>query len=230
MATSTARPAYVPDVPPQDIAEGSEADRVLRYTRREFDKIARAAGNTTFFQFLPLGVAPTKPRSGMVVYADGVNWNPGAGEGLYSYSVADLWVPIDNPTSLATAGFSDVTNGLWTPTDQSGAGLSLTATTANSCSYSKVGKLVLFTIDLSYPATASGLAAVVGGLPATINATGTNAQSGLLTINGGAGGADRLSLLNGTTNLNFVAGTAAVSSTNAQLSGARIRGSGAYFV
>lgn len=92
MATSTARPSYTPDVPPQDITEGSEADRVLRYLRRELDKIARAPSNTTFFEYLPLNVAPTKPRSGMVVYADGTNWNPGSGEGLYEYTIGGSWV------------------------------------------------------------------------------------------------------------------------------------------
>jgi hypothetical protein len=29
--------------------------------------------------------APTKPRDGMVRYADGVGWNPGSGEGFYGY-------------------------------------------------------------------------------------------------------------------------------------------------
>jgi len=30
-------------------------------------------------------VAPIKPREGMLVYADGVNWNPGSGAGYYVY-------------------------------------------------------------------------------------------------------------------------------------------------
>jgi hypothetical protein len=32
--------------------------------------------------------APAKPYSGMTVYADGVNWNPGGGEGVYTYYAA----------------------------------------------------------------------------------------------------------------------------------------------
>lgn len=32
-----------------------------------------------------LHVAPTKVKVGMVVYADGTDWNPGSGEGLYVY-------------------------------------------------------------------------------------------------------------------------------------------------
>jgi hypothetical protein len=30
-------------------------------------------------------VAPPKPRVGLMVYADGVKWNPGSGEGMYVY-------------------------------------------------------------------------------------------------------------------------------------------------
>jgi hypothetical protein len=30
-------------------------------------------------------VAPEKPFQGMVKYADGTNWNPGSGEGVYGY-------------------------------------------------------------------------------------------------------------------------------------------------
>src|SRR6187399_2158606 len=35
--------------------------------------------------------APVKPREGLLVYADGVNWNPGSGPGYYSY-VGGSWV------------------------------------------------------------------------------------------------------------------------------------------
>ena len=33
-------------------------------------------------------VAPAKPREGMRRFADGTNWNPGSGRGLYLYSNA----------------------------------------------------------------------------------------------------------------------------------------------
>lgn len=35
--------------------------------------------------FAKTQVVPSKLEEGMVRYADGVNWNPGAGEGLYHY-------------------------------------------------------------------------------------------------------------------------------------------------
>ena len=33
-----------------------------------------------------LNVEPSRPREGMIVHADGTNWNPGAGAGFYGYT------------------------------------------------------------------------------------------------------------------------------------------------
>lgn len=41
-------------------------------------------------QLAPRASAPPKPRKGMIAYADGVAWNPGAGEGVYVFKTA--WV------------------------------------------------------------------------------------------------------------------------------------------
>lgn len=41
--------------------------------------------NRDFIMMKVHHVAPKKPRKGQVVYADGTNWNPGSGEGLYVY-------------------------------------------------------------------------------------------------------------------------------------------------
>lgn len=40
-----------------------------------------------------LTVAPAKPQIGQVVFADGTNWNPSAGRGLYYYDTSG-WVHI----------------------------------------------------------------------------------------------------------------------------------------
>lgn len=39
----------------------------------------------------PLSVVPAKPRTGVIVYADGVNWDPGSGEGLYRFDSTSVW-------------------------------------------------------------------------------------------------------------------------------------------
>lgn len=42
---------------------------------------------------LVLTAAPAKPQIGQIVFADGTNWNPGSGRGLYYYDSGG-WVHI----------------------------------------------------------------------------------------------------------------------------------------
>ncbi len=35
--------------------------------------------------YVELHVAPTRPRTGLVVLADGTDWDPGSGAGFYGY-------------------------------------------------------------------------------------------------------------------------------------------------
>ncbi|NDG04403.1 MAG: hypothetical protein EB121_03520 [Alphaproteobacteria bacterium] len=63
-----------------------------------------------------------------------------------------------NPNTL-----DDYEEGTWTPTDQSGAGL--TFTTFSSCRYIKIGQMVTIVGIIIYPTTSSGSNASIGGLP-----------------------------------------------------------------
>lgn len=59
------------------------------YVSRELQRVS--AGFVTEQQFLhleELHVEPSKPRNGMVVMADGTDWNPGSGAGYYGYRAA----------------------------------------------------------------------------------------------------------------------------------------------
>jgi hypothetical protein len=38
--------------------------------------------------------APINPQQGDIRYADGTNWNPGAGEGIYFRNAAGAWVKL----------------------------------------------------------------------------------------------------------------------------------------
>lgn len=75
----------------------------------------------------------------------------------------------------ATAGtgtselLNDYEEGFWTPVDVSGAGLTFTVTSAT---YTKIGCLVYVQAFISYPVTANGAAAVIGGLPFTVRLDG----------------------------------------------------------
>ena len=54
------------------------------YTRGELERVAAEFSKPTLT--LPTAyAAPTKPRDGMLVLADGVLFNPGAGPGVYCY-------------------------------------------------------------------------------------------------------------------------------------------------
>ena len=66
-------------------------------------------------------------------------------------------------------------SGSWTPTDQSGAALSFAAATGT---YFRFGDLIIALFQVTYPATASGASAVIGGMPFTVNgANGTKASA-----------------------------------------------------
>lgn len=52
---------------------------------REFLAVAQAFQLTDMMTLLETHVAPTRPRTGLVVFADGSDWNPGSGAGVYVY-------------------------------------------------------------------------------------------------------------------------------------------------
>ena len=65
--------------------------------------------------------------------------------------------------------FADYEEGTWTPTDQSGAGLTFTSVTAT---YTKVGRVVTCLFGLTYPATVTVNQVVIGGFPFTNTSAG----------------------------------------------------------
>lgn len=76
-----------------------QAGELIRYIDFELTRVQDA------FEGLEFNIAtaemrhtePERPREGMIVFADGENWNPESGRGLYMYSSADAaWVRIDN--------------------------------------------------------------------------------------------------------------------------------------
>lgn len=54
---------------------------------RELDKIRQATREPSPLYLIldQWNAAPARPQDGMVCYADGTNWNPGAGQGVYVY-------------------------------------------------------------------------------------------------------------------------------------------------
>lgn len=59
----------------------------------EFNKLSEVINKLVEENFPVSFKPPEKPRTGMVRYADGSSWNPGSGEGLYSYN-GNIWVQL----------------------------------------------------------------------------------------------------------------------------------------
>lgn len=80
--------AYEPEAPPITLdAELQE------YLVRELARISAAVKRADEIVLPNTNVAPAKPEEGTILYADGVNFNPGSGEGVYVY-INGAWVKL----------------------------------------------------------------------------------------------------------------------------------------
>jgi len=124
------------------------------------------------------------------------------------------------PAGMTSELLTDYEEGTWTPADNSGVGLIFTVSYAT---YTKVGRQVSFVANITYPVTASAIAASITGFPysatnaifGNVNYT-TTSSANLLYL---AGNATALYLL-----------VPGVNTTNAQMSGQTLLFSGTYFI
>lgn len=75
--------APLPENPAEAMAHLHSELTKLQYTFRELQE--------SLYKILK--AAPAKPREPMYAFADGTNWNPGAGRGLYLYT-GGAWVKL----------------------------------------------------------------------------------------------------------------------------------------
>lgn len=133
------------------------------------------------------------------------------GDGSDNPTIALVQSPLDltggqikfpgTQSSSANANtLDDYERGTWTPSDQSGASLSFTA----SGEYIKIGRLVWVKCIVIFPATASGASVKIGGLPFTAN-----------SVNGGGG--SLTTMYTNSAHPNGVMGYVRESSTNIEL-------------
>jgi parallel beta-helix repeat protein len=123
--------------------------------------------------------------------------------------------------TLAEMQNSDYQQGNWTPLDASGQGLVFTVTNAK---YTRIGRSVTVLGDITYPSTANGSTALIGGLPFT---TPSNVPAATQSDVGSS--VTVLAYVASTTAYVFDTATAAAK-TNANLSGKQIRFSLTYFI
>lgn len=79
---------YTPEPPPITV----EAE-LQEYLMRELGRVGDSIRFAEEIILSNTNVAPTKPEEGTILYADGVNFNPGSGEGFYGY-INGAWVKI----------------------------------------------------------------------------------------------------------------------------------------
>lgn len=76
---------YAPDQVPSDPKE------LARYLDTELNKIAAVLTLLAAGHIDKVYVEPAKPRDGDIRNADGTQWNPGSGEGIYRYN-GSAWI------------------------------------------------------------------------------------------------------------------------------------------
>lgn len=96
---------FTPTKPPAVSTPDSQA--IASYLNDELQSLASDLRSPDSISFAVTFVAPGRPRTGLTVYADGTKWNPGNGEGLYTYNAAGVWVWLEAP----------VASGYLTPAD-----------------------------------------------------------------------------------------------------------------
>ena len=76
-----------------EVFTGTTMEELRNFTEREFKKIATELGEMTAVELRPVFMEPVRPREGMLVFADGVSFNPGSGRGTYERR-SGAWVKL----------------------------------------------------------------------------------------------------------------------------------------
>ena len=121
------------------------------------------------------GVALSGDTSGnLTIQSAGTNVASFLTTGNLQFNASNGGIIFNKSGGLTNSTLNDYEEGTWTPTDASGAGLSLTIRQAT---YVKVGKAVFVYMFVVYPSTANGSTAKIGGLPFSASSlTQTNYQ------------------------------------------------------
>jgi hypothetical protein len=63
----------------------TEPTEISRWAFGELTRVSLSLDDQNTLTVPLLNAAPDKPQTGQIVLADGTNWNPGSGRGLYYY-------------------------------------------------------------------------------------------------------------------------------------------------
>jgi len=149
--------------------------------------------------------------------------NISLGNTTVTTSGTGITFPATQSASSDANTLDDYEEGTWTPSDGSGAGLSFTSVVGR---YTKIGQVVTYFGDVTYPVTANTAGMIITGLPFTSNSALNRTGSVISTTSNAVGSAVPPST---TSVLVFPAGSL-TPPTNATLSTARIIFAGSYQV
>lgn len=141
---------------PDTISEATELSTrdLVQFLSRELQKIGDSFLPIEQGRLNVLYVEPPKKRQGMVAYADGTQWNPGEGEGLYAFD-GTTW------RRLAPEEW-----GTFTPTVKfGGAAVGVTYGSQQGV-YTRLGRIVTFRLRITLTNKGASVgAATIEGLP-----------------------------------------------------------------
>lgn len=69
---------------------GTTVEAVASWVSRELLQLERTFRELDEVKLVELHVEPERPRDGLTVLADGTDWDPGSGQGVYTY-YASAW-------------------------------------------------------------------------------------------------------------------------------------------
>lgn len=178
--------------------------------------------NPTVANINGVALGTTTASSGHLLIGSGTQWatQPVTGDATLS-SAGALVVTKTNGTNfsgLATATFTAPAS--WTPSDNSGAALTLVNISAN---YTRIANMVFVYFALTYPATADTSPASIAGLPVPVPNQNYAQGPAACFVSGGSIAVILAPTVNTSTAAFFNHATAAAV-TNANLSGLTIRG------
>lgn len=73
--------SYLPENPP--LVETVE--EVVQWVFEQLQQLGKSMQETLTLELRASAAEPERPREGMIVFADGTNWDPGSGAGVYVY-------------------------------------------------------------------------------------------------------------------------------------------------
>lgn len=108
----------MPDFRPRQGPEFADPDlrSVVKWVEGELQRLARSGTEAELVPFREHHVAIERPREGMLVRADGTDWDPGEGQGLYQ-RIGGVWEKLGGALADGDYGDISISSGVWSIDD-----------------------------------------------------------------------------------------------------------------